>query len=167
MQEEAYLLRRCCVFFIPMKTAPVIFLFVIYVIIHCPASLAAQNKHINNRILQHCLEPVTVPELKRNPAFLNIKNKKGKYSLNPMVYLSSGLIYFYQRFVSEHFQSNCTYEITCSEYTKKCISRYGLIKGTLLGVHQLNNCFVTAKDDYCRISISNNFKIINSLEDCH
>lgn len=34
----------------------------------------------------------------------------------------------------------CRFSPTCSQYTKNAISRYGILKGVLLGVYRLARC---------------------------
>jgi len=58
------------------------------------------------------------------------------------------LINFYQTFLS--FDGGvlsvltpggaCRYEITCSEYTKKAILKYGLITGIIMGAKRIWRC---------------------------
>jgi putative membrane protein insertion efficiency factor len=56
----------------------------------------------------------------------------------------------YQRFLSldtgwlgrvlPHQGSVCRYEPTCSEYTKQAIERFGIIKGSALGIRRVGRC---------------------------
>ena len=50
------------------------------------------------------------------------------------------LIQFYQKNISAHTTSVCRYNPTCSEYTKLSIEKYGLIKGTNLGIKRILKC---------------------------
>jgi uncharacterized protein len=101
---------------------------------------------------------------KAEPRKLMALNQKSFISkINPVVYISAGLLFFYQRIISEQIQADCTYEISCSSYTKHAIERYGF-KGFLIGIHQLNNCAPTVIDDYPKFKISEKNKINNSFE---
>ena len=61
------------------------------------------------------------------------------------------LIEFYQKRISHLFQSmgiNCKYYPSCSEYMKQAISKYGSIKGILLGIRRLLKCNPFSKGGY-------------------
>ena len=61
------------------------------------------------------------------------------------------LIEFYQKRISPLFQSmgiNCKYYPSCSEYMKQAISKYGSIKGILLGIRRLLKCNPFSKGGY-------------------
>ncbi len=47
---------------------------------------------------------------------------------------------FYQRFVSPMFPPSCRYTPTCSQYTYEAIEKYGVLKGTWLGVKRVARC---------------------------
>ena len=83
--------------------------------------------------------------------------------INPLIYLASGLLFVYQNIFSEQISSVCTYEISCSEMTKRSIARYGLFKGTFVGLHQLTNCSPSILHDHEDHVISDDDKIINSI----
>jgi putative component of membrane protein insertase Oxa1/YidC/SpoIIIJ protein YidD len=70
-------------------------------------------------------------------------------------------MYLYQNVISEQIQADCLYEISCSQFTKKMIEKRGLILGTFIGFHQLNNCQGNALLDYPNYKISENDKILN------
>jgi hypothetical protein len=50
------------------------------------------------------------------------------------------LIRFYQRILSPVIPSGCRYDPTCSHYTYEAIERYGIIRGTWLGVKRISRC---------------------------
>lgn len=54
--------------------------------------------------------------------------------------LALSLIKLYQKLVSPWLGMNCRYRPTCSEYTATAIERFGLIKGTWLGLRRLGRC---------------------------
>jgi putative component of membrane protein insertase Oxa1/YidC/SpoIIIJ protein YidD len=58
----------------------------------------------------------------------------------PSHVFSGALIYFYQNMLSEQIQADCTYEVTCSQWIKYGIERYGFWKGVLLGLNQYTSC---------------------------
>jgi len=73
------------------------------------------------------------------------------------------LLFFYQRVVSEQIQSDCMYEISCSNYTKLSIEKFGFA-GFLLGINQWNNCFPNVIYDEPNYKRSDNLKVINEIE---
>jgi len=95
--------------------------------------------------------------------FLSLKGKSVLSKINPLTYVSAGLLFFYQRVVSEQIQSDCMYETSCSNYTKFSIEKLG-IAGFLLGINQWNNCFPTVIYDEPKYKRSDNFKVINEIE---
>jgi putative membrane protein insertion efficiency factor len=46
----------------------------------------------------------------------------------------------YQRYISPLSGPNCRFQPTCSEYTAEAIRRFGLIRGTGLGIVRLAKC---------------------------
>lgn len=101
---------------------------------------------------------------KKPRKLLNLKEAKWTTKINPVTYIAVGLMYTYQNVFSEQISANCTYEISCSEMTKKSIEKHGLIKGTFIGLHQLTNCFPGARYDHCDHAISSGNQIINVVE---
>ena len=50
------------------------------------------------------------------------------------------LIKFYQSFISPLLPSTCRYTPTCSEYSKQCLIKYGLLKGSLMSIKRILKC---------------------------
>jgi len=50
------------------------------------------------------------------------------------------LIKIYQLLISPLFPSSCRYTPTCSHYTLEALKKYGLIKGSWLGVKRISRC---------------------------
>ncbi len=65
---------------------------------------------------------------------------KPKSKYNPLAYLGSSALFIYQNVVSEQIQATCSYQHSCSEFTKLCIRDYGFIKGALMGINQILAC---------------------------
>lgn len=49
-------------------------------------------------------------------------------------------IQFYQKAVSPYLPSACRYIPTCSQYSQEAIERYGVIKGSWMGLTRLARC---------------------------
>lgn len=118
-----------------------------------------QGENLNSLVLNSVFSEYSTP-IKKKRVLLNLSNEK----VNFLTYMAAGMLFVYQNVISEQISANCTYEISCSEYTKKCIEKYGIIKGTFIGLHQLSCCVPKIEDDYCAHKISENGKIINVIE---
>lgn len=54
--------------------------------------------------------------------------------------IAIALINFYQLAISPRIGKHCKYYPTCSEYTKQAVDKYGIIKGSLLGIIRILKC---------------------------
>ena len=50
------------------------------------------------------------------------------------------LIRFYQLAISPRIGRHCKYYPSCSEYTRQAVDKYGIIKGSLLGIIRILKC---------------------------
>lgn len=50
------------------------------------------------------------------------------------------LIRFYKRFISPALPSSCIYTPTCSMYTYEAIEKYGVLKGSWMGMKRIARC---------------------------
>ncbi|HUW11412.1 MAG TPA: membrane protein insertion efficiency factor YidD [Anaerolineae bacterium] len=50
------------------------------------------------------------------------------------------LIRFYQRFISPALPPSCRFTPSCSKYSYEAIERYGLLKGSWLGLRRIVRC---------------------------
>ncbi len=46
----------------------------------------------------------------------------------------------YQKLISPFLGKNCIYSPTCSEYFNQCVLKFGIIKGTILGISRITRC---------------------------
>ena len=58
------------------------------------------------------------------------------------------MIEFYQKKISPLLGHNCKYYLTCSEYTKQAIEKYGVIRGSFKGVIRIIRCNPFSKGGY-------------------
>lgn len=80
-------------------------------------------------------------------AFLKTKELNFAQKINPLVYISGGLMFVYQRVISEQLTGNCAYELTCSSFAKKMIEKHGLAKGIYFGAYRLMSCNESCVED--------------------
>ena len=57
-------------------------------------------------------------------------------------------IILYQKTLSPFFPSSCRFTPTCSEYSKQSILKYGLFKGSYLGVKRILKCHPWGESGY-------------------
>ncbi len=60
--------------------------------------------------------------------------------MNPGKKTAMAMIRLYQRTISVAAPPSCRFLPTCSEYTREAIDRYGIAKGTWLGVKRISRC---------------------------
>ena len=63
-----------------------------------------------------------------------------KIIFSPFKLLAIALIYFYKYCISPILPSACIYTPTCSTYTLIAIKRFGVIKGSWLGMKRIWRC---------------------------
>jgi putative membrane protein insertion efficiency factor len=51
-----------------------------------------------------------------------------------------GSIKLYQRFLSPLLPPSCRFDPSCSQYTYEAIEKYGLLKGSWLGIKRISRC---------------------------
>jgi len=95
---------------------------------------------------------------------LNFKERSIWNKMNPFSYVSVGLMFAYQRFISQQLGSECAFETTCSEHAKRAVEHYGILKGSLIGFYQLQSCTAKTGYDYPNQSINDEGEIINPVE---
>jgi len=66
------------------------------------------------------------------------KNAFVKY--NPVSLAFGGLLYVYQKTISVQIGAACPYEVNCSNFSKQCIQKYGILKGIPLTADRLTRC---------------------------
>lgn len=102
-----------------------------------------QTSNQNSRVIQATVGKTEQVHSKRRLMYTDSTTT----NRNPIKLLFSGLMYAYQNVFSEQISATCTYEISCSEYTKLCIETNGLFLGSIQGFHQLMHCTSGAIDE--------------------
>ena len=125
--------------------------------------LTFSQTNLNDKIINSTFSIYHKPTVLKRKV-LNLKDKNFLLKLNPLLYLAAGSLYIYQSVFSEQISANCTYEISCSEYTKKSIEKHGLVKGSIIGLHQLSNCIEGINEQHCDYKISSTNKVKNEVK---
>lgn len=104
----------------------------------CYNSLFSQLKTDEELLLQHANYAANF-EQKRKVEYL-FKNKNAFVKYNPVSLLFGGALYFYQSAVSKQLGTQCPYEVNCSNFSRICIRKHGLLKGIFLTADRLTRC---------------------------
>jgi putative component of membrane protein insertase Oxa1/YidC/SpoIIIJ protein YidD len=83
----------------------------------------------------------------RHVSFLLPKSKNLVVRYNPVTLTMSSLLFLYQKVISVQISSGCSYELSCSEFSKQSIREFGLIKGMALSADRLSRCNQLAARD--------------------
>lgn len=104
--------------------------------------------------------------LTRRPFLLTGTHTLQRY--NPLKLIAASMMYFYQNVVSVQLNSNCPFHYSCSDFSKRCIARHGLIKGVFLTGDRLMRCSTFGLKDVSRIDVlPGKNKIYDEPEDYH
>jgi putative component of membrane protein insertase Oxa1/YidC/SpoIIIJ protein YidD len=76
---------------------------------------------------------------KRQVAYL-FEGRSAFVKYNPLSLALGGLLYLYQKTISLQIGAACPYEVSCSNFSRQCIRKYGLIKGIPLTTDRLTRC---------------------------
>ncbi len=141
---------------IPLYKLSFSLLFALQFLIGHSQSISAQLKsNIETELNQNQIS-------KRN--FIAKDSTKWKNFI-PTRYVFGALLYCYQNIISEQISANCAYELSCSEFSKKSISKFGILKGILLTSHRLIQCNESAIIDFPDYKKNQQFKISHDFED--
>jgi putative component of membrane protein insertase Oxa1/YidC/SpoIIIJ protein YidD len=100
----------------------------------------------------------------RKVTYLFTDHNSALIKFNPISLTFGGLLYAYQKVISQQLASHCPYEISCSEFSRQCIIEYGLIKGTALTSDRLTRCTGFTSVDMHAGWLNENNQIIDPIE---
>lgn len=63
-----------------------------------------------------------------------------RFSWNPLQTVFRGLLLGYQQVLSPQLSGQCAFHPSCSEFSRRSIETYGLLKGTMLSLDRLTRC---------------------------
>jgi putative component of membrane protein insertase Oxa1/YidC/SpoIIIJ protein YidD len=142
------------------------FRMILLVLFACSSLAYSQQEAepIKTNILRQAFAPYIYTSAPKRK-LLTLKGKSFAARINPVNYFAAGMLFFYQRIVSEQIQANCNYVLSCSEFTKLSIQKKGFVSGFLTGMDQLMNCSSAIRLDYPDYKITLEQKVINTEED--
>lgn len=71
---------------------------------------------------------------------LETKKKGALARYNPVSLLAKGAMAAYQHAFSPQLGQRCNYEMSCSNFSKHCISEFGIVKGVFVSADRLMRC---------------------------
>ena len=78
-----------------------------------------------------------------NPINMNVKQEVSDFTfkeVSELKLISTGLIRFYQIFISTQDIPACNFTLSCSHFASKAIKKYGLFFGLLMASDRLQRC---------------------------
>lgn len=92
------------------------------------------------------------------------KESNGFVKYNPVSLVLGGLLYAYQKVISQQLLSECPYSLSCSSFSGVSIKKFGFIKGVFLSADRLTRCNSMAVKDIHSIDMNEKGKINDSPE---
>ncbi|MFM2224391.1 MAG: hypothetical protein RJA07_593 [Bacteroidota bacterium] len=71
---------------------------------------------------------------------IHFKSKNVFVNYNPISLFFKGSLYFYQNVISKQISAQCLYDVSCSDFSKQSIQKYGLLKGIFLSADRILRC---------------------------
>ncbi len=139
---------------------------IVILILVCASSFVsnAQSTKYYQDILSAQMPEKEYQPMVKHVSFLKSKSTKKLAKYNPVHLVFVGLMYTYQRFLSAQFAAECPYELSCSNFSKAAIARYGLFKGIALSADRLMRCNEFLKYDITPVNLTRDNHLIDPLE---
>jgi putative component of membrane protein insertase Oxa1/YidC/SpoIIIJ protein YidD len=92
------------------------------------------------------LTSTALPEKKYKASF-GLIGKTWLSRYNPLSLALSTTMFAYQRVLSPQIVADCPYQVSCSNFSKQSLARFGLVKGLALSADRLTRCNRLASAD--------------------
>jgi putative component of membrane protein insertase Oxa1/YidC/SpoIIIJ protein YidD len=112
-------------------------LIAIIFLLSCWGNLSAQKSDKDLLLANNFSKPEY--EYKRKVEYL-FKGRNWLVKYNPVSLFFGGSMLLYQSTISVQIGANCPYEVSCSAFSKACITKYGIFKGVALTADRLTRC---------------------------
>jgi putative component of membrane protein insertase Oxa1/YidC/SpoIIIJ protein YidD len=91
-------------------------------------------------------------------------DRKAFMKYNPVSLVFGGSLYVYQKIISPQIQAGCTFDISCSNFSRQSIKKYGILKGVALSADRLTRCTRLSAVDFHPVMINEEGKCIDHPE---
>jgi putative component of membrane protein insertase Oxa1/YidC/SpoIIIJ protein YidD len=85
--------------------------------------------------------------------------------LNPLYWVYTGMVNFYQRNISVQIAANCIFEETCSRYSKKLVNEKGIFGGIVLSIDRLSRCNKVTLAETSPLRFTKRGKVIEDIDE--
>ena len=127
-----------------------------------PFSAIGQTGFDSELIKSHqVVNPELLASTRANYIF---KERNAFVKYNPLSLVFGGSLFFYQRVISPQISAGCAYDVSCSNFSKQSIHRFGLVKGIALSTDRLTRCNKIASADFHPVMINDHNKVIDTPE---
>jgi putative component of membrane protein insertase Oxa1/YidC/SpoIIIJ protein YidD len=115
------------------KTVTLIFLITFSMVVKSQSS-----KSFDLNLIEKNKSEITTSNVHRNA--IHFKSTNAFVNYNPISLFFKGSLFFYQNVISKQISAQCLYDVSCSDFSKQSIQKYGLIKGVFLSADRILRC---------------------------
>jgi uncharacterized protein len=83
---------------------------------------------------------------------------------NPVSLLFGGALYFYQAVISRQIMQGCAFDPSCSNFSRQCIRKFGVVKGVALSTDRLTRCTRLSAIDFHPVMFNPSGKVNDQPE---